>query len=204
MKALLLRLALVAALGAGVFYTLPQAWRGMELAVAAEKDPAKFADMRLQQFDAAAAAREIEAALKTGDAEMAASFVALAGDRALELPKDLLARVEQANSASETTKRGIYNFAHGFVTGEPQDVSGFAGAATGDLLIFGDIRDIVREGSRWMRGAESDPLIMGLAAAGLAVTGATYLTWGTAAPAHRLDACEGGASHRETFGKTCG
>ncbi len=183
MKGLLIRLALVAALGAGAVYALPEAWRGLELAVAAEKDPSKLADLRLKGFDAAAATREIEEALKTGDVELAASFVALAGGRAIELPKDLLARVEQANSTSEATKRGIYNFAHGFITGEPQDVSGFAGAATGDLLVFGDIRDMVREGSRWARGMEADPLIMGLAAAGLAVTGVTYFTWGTAAPA---------------------
>lgn len=183
MKGLFIRLVLVAALGAGVAFTLPQAWRGMELAVAAEKDPAKLADMRLRGFDAVAATREIEAALKAGDAELAASFVALAGDRAIMLPPEILAKVEQANSASEVTKRGIYNFAHGFITGEPNDVSGFAGAATGDLLVFGDVRDIVREGSRWFRGMESDPLIVGLAAAGLAVTGATYFTWGSAAPA---------------------
>ena len=183
MKGLFIRLAFVAALGAGVFVTLPEAWRGLELAVAAEKNPSKLADLRLKGFNAEAATREIEAALKAGDAELAASFVALTGDRAIELPKELLARVEAANSASEAAKRGIYNFAHGFITGEPQDMSGFAGAATGDLLVFGDIRDIVREGSRWMRGLDNDPLIMGLAAAGLAVTGVTYFTWGSAAPA---------------------
>lgn len=183
MKGLFIRLVLLTALGAGVAFTLPQAWRGLELAVAAEKNPAKLADMRLTGFNAEAAVREIEAALKAGDVEMANSFVALAGERAIELPKELLAHVEKANSTSEATKRGIYNFAHGFITGEPQDVSGFAGAATGDLLVFGDIRDIVREGSRWMRGLETDPLIMGLAGAGLAVTGITYFTWGSAAPA---------------------
>jgi hypothetical protein len=183
MKGLFIRLAVVAVLGAGVAFTLPEAWRGLELAVAAEKNPAKLADLRLAGFDAAAATREIEDALKKGDAELAASFVALAGDRAIALPQELLARVEQANSASEATKRGIYNFAHGFITGEPQDLSGFAGAATGDLLVFGDIRDIAREGSRWLRGAETDPLIMALAGAGLAVTGVTYFTWGSAAPA---------------------
>lgn len=183
MYGLLIRFAVAAALAAGVVYTLPQAWRGMELAVAAEKDPAKLVDMRLKGFDVDAAAREIEAALKTGDIELANSFVALAEQRAVALPPELLARIERANSASETAKRGIYNFAHGFVTGEPNDASGFAGATTGDLLVFGDIRDIVREGSRWFRGMESDPLILGLATAGLAVTGVTYFTWGSAAPA---------------------
>jgi hypothetical protein len=183
MKGLLIRLFAVAALGVGVFYTLPEATRGMELALAADNNPAKLADLRLKHFDASAATREIEDALKAGDAELAASFVALSDERAIKLPKELLSRVEQANSAGAAAQRGVYNFAHGFITGEPQDLSGFAGAATGDLLVFGDIRDIVREGSRWARGMETDPLIMGLAAAGLAVTGVTYFSLGAAAPA---------------------
>jgi hypothetical protein len=183
MRVLFIRLVLVAALGAGVAFTLPEAWRGMELAVAAEKNPARLADMRLKGFDAAAATHEIEAALAAGDAELAASFIALAGERAIELPKELIAKVDAANTATATAQRGIYNFAHGFVTGEPADVSGFAGAAAGDLLVFGDIRDMVREGSRWARGMEADPLIMALAGAGLAVTGVTYFSWGSGAPA---------------------
>src|SRR6218665_2349834 len=91
MKGLFIRLVLIAALGAGVVYTLPEASRGMELALAAESNPAKLADLPLKGFAAAAATREIEEALGKGDAELAASFVALAGERAIELPKDLLA-----------------------------------------------------------------------------------------------------------------
>src|SRR5690606_14652645 len=43
-------------------------------------------------------------------------------------------------------------------------------------------RDVVREGRRLASGADADHLILGLAAAGLAVTAATYATAGTAAP----------------------
>ncbi len=34
----------------------------------------------------------------------------------------------------------------GFITGEPGDLVGMAGTAVGDLFVFGDIRDAVREG----------------------------------------------------------
>ncbi len=67
-------------------------------------------------------------------------------------------------------------------------MAGFAGATTGDLMVYGDIRDLGREGWRYLRGEKADPLLMGLAAAGLAVTGVTYWSLGATAPvARRLD-----------------
>jgi hypothetical protein len=53
---------------------------------------------------------------------------------------------------------------------------------TGDLFVVGDIRDVVREGKRLVDGEEPDRLVLGLATAGLAVTAATFVTVGGAAP----------------------
>ena len=39
------------------------------------------------------------------------------------------------------------SFARGLVTGEPDDMAALAGTALGDLFVFGDIRDAVREGA---------------------------------------------------------
>jgi hypothetical protein len=52
----------------------------------------------------------------------------------------------------------------------------------GDLFVFGDIRDVVREGKHLAMGEETDRLVLGLAAAGLAVTAATYVSVGGVAP----------------------
>ena len=52
----------------------------------------------------------------------------------------------------------------------------------GDLFVFGDIRDVVREGKHLAMGEDTDRLVLGLAAAGLAVTAATYVSLGGAAP----------------------
>ena len=52
----------------------------------------------------------------------------------------------------------------------------------GDLFVFGDIRDVVREGKHLAMGEDTDHLILGLATAGLAVTAATYVSLGGAAP----------------------
>jgi hypothetical protein len=51
-----------------------------------------------------------------------------------------------------------------------------------DLLVFGDIRDAVREGTRLATGQPADELVLGLACVGLAITAGTYVTAGGNAP----------------------
>ncbi|MGV3633591.1 MAG: hypothetical protein ACO1NY_04530, partial [Pseudorhodoplanes sp.] len=58
-----------------------------------------------------------------------------------------------------------------------------AGTALGDLFVFGDIRDAIREGSRYAQGQDVDHLILGLSAVGIAVTAGTYASLGAGAPA---------------------
>ena len=57
-----------------------------------------------------------------------------------------------------------------------------SGTIAGDLFVFGDIRDVVRESKHLVMGEETDRLILGLATAGLAVTAATYVSVGGATP----------------------
>ena len=86
--------------------------------------------------------------------------------------------VAEENSASHFAKR----FATGLVTGNADDVASLSGTVAGDLFVFGDIRDVVREGKHLAMGEDTDHLVLGLAAAGLAVTAATYVSLGGAAP----------------------
>src|SRR5439155_1317092 len=55
-------------------------------------------------------------------------------------------------------------------------------SAQDDLAVFGDIRDVVREGKHLAMGEDTDRLVLGLATAGLAVTAATYISVGGMAP----------------------
>jgi hypothetical protein len=131
-------------------------------------------------------AHEIEAALKAGDADLARSFVELADDRQVDLPSGLRQRVEAAVVDANSASSNAMNFARGLITGEPDDVVSLAGTALGDLFVFGDIRDVVREGSRYAHGETM-----------------TNWCWGSPAPASRSppapmrasggDACPGRA-----------
>ena len=149
-----------------------------------QDDPVQLADHVVRtSLDPAVARREIEAALAANDPELAASFVALARGQGIPVDPDLAKRVEIANSTMARTAQAAGSFAHGLVTGEPEDAVGFAGTAVGDLFVFGDIRDAVREGSRLAFGEEADELLLGLACVGLAVTAGTYASLGAGGPA---------------------
>lgn len=148
-----------------------------------QDDPAGLAEHRLDlSFDATVARREIESALAAGDADLAASFLLLARDRNVAVDKDLADRVDAANAAAASATHAVGSFAQGLITGEPADMPGLAGTALGDLFVFGDIRDALREGTRLATGQPADKLILGLAGVGIAITAGTYATAGLGAP----------------------
>ena len=153
--------------------------------LAAQDEPAQLADLGIDSAlrnHQALVEENIEAALAAGDADLANSFVELAQARNLALSDALTTRVSDAvaeeNSASHLAKR----FAAGLVTGAADDVASLSGTVAGDLFVFGDIRDVVREGKHLAMGEDTDHLVLGLATAGLAVTAATYVSVGGAAP----------------------
>jgi hypothetical protein len=153
--------------------------------LASEDDPAAIADRGLAAtFDEQVAIREIEAALEAADADLAKSFVDLAADRGIELPRALTRRVAAAVERANSATAAAESFARGLITGEPDDVVGLAGTTLGDLFVFGDIRDAAREGGRFVSGDEkADQVVLGLALVGIAITAGTYATFGAAAPA---------------------
>jgi hypothetical protein len=174
---------MAAALWAVAWYAvLPRAQESYAL-LNAQDDPAALADIAVGKALTPAVTRtEIANALNAGDSELAASFLELARDRHVAVDPALAARVEAANSPGAQAAQAALSFGSGFITGTPDDLAGLAGTATGDLLVFGDIRDAVREGSHLARGEQADELILGLACVGLLVTAATYTSLGVAAP----------------------
>lgn len=147
-------------------------------------DPSYAAGRALAgSFDTAVAQREIEAALSAQDPELAQSIVELAAARNVPIDPALAERSAAAAAEAASMRQRAKNFAHGFVTGEPRDMASFAGTTLGDLFIFGDVRDALREGVRYVRGEQMDELVLGLAAAGIAVTAGTYATVGAGVPA---------------------
>jgi len=153
--------------------------------LAAQNDPAELSDLQLDSAlrnNSAVIEQNIEAALDANDADLANSFVDLAGEKNISVPDELSQRVRDAVAEANSTPHFAKRFASGFVTGNADDVASMSGTVAGDLFVFGDIRDVVREGKHLAMGEQTDRLVLGLAAAGLAVTAATYVSIGGVAP----------------------
>ena len=155
-----------------------------EALLASEDDPAVIADLALERvFDRTVAIREIEAALAASDADLANSYLELARDRNIAVPAALAEKVTAAVDRANSATAHIESFARGLITGEPENVVGLAGTALGDLFVYGDIRDAVREGTRYISGQPTDELVLGLSVVGLAITAGTYASIGVTTPA---------------------
>jgi hypothetical protein len=176
--ALLIGLMLIAA-GAVI---APAAWHSMQLRLAAD-DPAALSDLRLNGgvLTAERVEAEIAAALDANDDELARSLIALAESHGVSVSAQQHAQL--ANLEASAPKRTAHDFAGGFIAGETDSLAGLAGAVTGDVIGYGDLRDLWREGQSLARGGEPDEIVVGLAAVGLAITAGTWATLGTALPA---------------------
>jgi len=197
----IIKFAAYAAVIAAAFYVLQQGKRALDLHLATD-DPARLADLQLaDSFSAEHAKREIAEALDRDDIELAESFAVLAEERGIAVSEDLKARLAAAQSPGMQSSRLAGNFGRGFITGHTDDAAGLAGAAAGDLIGWGDVRDLAREGWHAVSGQEVNRLLVGMSAAGLAVTAWTYLSAGAAAPVREGLSVIKAAGRTERLGK---
>jgi hypothetical protein len=162
----------------------PQA-RDAGAILAAQNDPSELSDLELNSAlrnNRTAIADNIEAALAAHDADLANSFVELASAKNIPLDDALSKRVSDAVAEENSSAHFAKRFATGLITGNADDIVSMSGTFAGDLFVFGDVRDVVREGKHLAMGEDTDRLVLGLAAAGLAVTAATYVSIGGVAP----------------------
>jgi hypothetical protein len=177
-------LAAMTVSGAALILLWPYARDGGTILLA-QDDPVELSDIQLNSAlrnSPKIIADQIEAALNANDAGLAESFVNLAGEKGISLPSDLSQRVSDAVDEENSSSHFARRFASGLVTGNADDAGSLSGTVAGDLFVFGDIRDVVRESKHLVMGEETDHLVLGLATAGLAVTAATYVSIGGVAP----------------------
>lgn len=163
---------------------LPHA-RDAVTVLVAQDDPVALSDAQVDaalRNDQNVLSRNIEDALAANDADLARSFVDLAASKRVPLPDDLKKRVDDAVAEDSSAAHLAGRFATGLVTGNADDAASMTGTFAGDLFVFGDIRDVIREGKHLVMGEDADRLILGLASAGLAITAATYVSVGGVAP----------------------
>lgn len=145
-------------------------------------DPVARVDLAIEhELTSARLVQEIDEALQAADLDLADSFVALARERGVTVPAELTERLTTLRD--DIWGRAARDFKDGFTEKDLRSGIGMSGAIVADLSGFGDLRDLASEGNKWMKGQDTDTLVLGLSAAGLAVTAVTWSSLGAALPA---------------------
>lgn len=94
------------------------------------------------------------------------------------------ARLAELKTRIETERddwmRRLGEVGQGALTGSGDSVEALTGAVTADLFVFGDVRDLVIQGARHLRGEQTDEVIVALSAAGVVLTAAPAVDFGAA------------------------
>lgn len=135
---------------------------------------------------------ELEAEGRLGEAEHLADWV-LSGSSITNRDEVVALRTEinqKRTSLWNRSKRA----AKGFVVGEGTSFEELVGAVVSDFLIWGDIRDLAKQGYNKITGKETDPVVAALAAVGVGTSVATFVAGGATAAEAVATPVTGGAS----------
>ncbi len=145
------------------------------------RDEAAVAEYRLATVTELNVRAAIDAALDERDTELAQSLVELAKSRGIAIDPTQSQRIQADLDASGG--QALADAWTGFTTGDTSSEAALAGALGADFSGYGDIRDLYEQIDNYQQGKPVDDLVVGLAAAGLALTGATIVSLGSASPA---------------------
>lgn len=130
----------------------------------------------LPAMDFAAEVRHLREARRYGEAAAIAD-AALAAEtdpqrrRAIEHERDLAA------AEASSLLRRARDVGMGALSGQGDSIESLVGAVAADMLVVGDIRDILLQGGKWVADGETDEVILALSALGLATTVAPQVDW---------------------------
>ena len=101
----------------------------------------------------------------------------------LELPcaSEVAALKTQAEKESKSVWNRIYKSGRAFVTGNPDgSIEEIGGSMVSDMVMYGDVRDLVKQGWYKVTGRETDSLVIALSTAGLVTEFVDVADWAPA------------------------
>jgi len=104
----------------------------------------------------------------------------LANRFGVELNSTTKKLIEKENTTSKKIVRNIESFTKGFLSGKANNGVGVAGSITSDFTLYGDLRDIYKEGNRYLDNKPYDKYILALSMIGVGLSGATIISLGGA------------------------
>jgi hypothetical protein len=149
------------------------------LVVALGDNPARLVRMQLASlpsFDYLGEAHKLRMEKRYGEALMVVDE-GIADARA-EVAQPLLRERELIVSERDSIYRRVKDVGKGALTGRGDSVEELVGAVGADMLVVGDVRDLLLQSAHWAIDGEADPVILSLSGIGLATTLAPEIDWG--------------------------
>lgn len=127
----------------------------------------------LPDYDYLNEIRELEKDGRLGEAEQLADWVL---DGSVVTNRDeVVARRDAIHEMRTSFQSRAKRILSGFIKGEGTSVDELSGALVSDFLLWGDIRDLAKQGWYKIKGKETDPVIVSLAAVGVVTSVVSYV-----------------------------
>ena len=124
----------------------------------------------------------IKEAINSKNIEDAKIYINLAKYLNVPIDKELLKEYQQETKPINSAIRNVKDFASGFISGKAKNGASLSGAIVCDFTIVGDVRDIYKEGSRYIAGESYNKFILGISLVGVALTASEIASFGATAP----------------------
>jgi len=102
----------------------------------------------------------------------------------LEIPlsSDTQEQISEHNGTVETTLRKLKAFGLGFLKGDAQSVAGMSGSIVSDMTLYGDLRDLKKEGTLYLDDKPYDVFILNISMIGVGLSASQLLSAGASTP----------------------
>lgn len=130
----------------------------------------------LPGMDFAAEVRHLREAGRHGEAAVIAE-AALAAETDPQKRAAIERERDAAAAEGASVVRRLREVGMGALSGRAESIEGLVGAVGADMLVVGDVRDLLIEGGKWALDGEADEVILALSAVGVATTLAPEVDW---------------------------
>ena len=100
----------------------------------------------------------------------------------ITLSKRTLQSIAEENSLGKKMWRNIKAFGSGFLSGKSDSAVGLGGSIASDMTLYGDLRDIKREGSKYRNGEDYDAFVLKISLIGVGLSATQLLSVGATTP----------------------
>lgn len=91
-------------------------------------------------------------------------------------------QIEVHSGFLETSWRNTKAFTSGFLSGESKSTVGMSGSIASDLTLYGDVRDLKKEGSNYIDDKPYDAFILNISLVGIGLSASQLLSAGASTP----------------------